>query len=1061
MIRDDRLGGDFYSTNPRDPGMRVVLPGSGTELGTYFVRVRSQPEDGDITNTDGGLTRGEYQLQIRLRQVDEKGGSNVRFANILYPETGIHARGLPGHSPLTGEASEVDDVLNNTLVSPGSPIAVSAQDLGNLLETDRNTISVAGSLSSASDIDWYQIELTYEDIQAITGVNDAPRAFAAMFDLDYADQLNRADAVLSIYDESGRLIFIGRDSNVLDDQPLAGQANDFDDLSRGSLGLLDPFIGPVDLPAEVPSARELYYIAVSSNLQLPSPLDQTFNPDSETKLVRLEPIPSLRRVVEDHIGDSLQFPRLGYTTGDDLVGTQPDGFRQILPDTPEILDLNFDPTRETIPLEANVIPFTLADVQLYASSGNSIVSVNPFDANRSVNGGFTRSWYTVVSGAPSTVGDIDMRPDGRLFRYYNAPAGNDADAGNIQEIDVGSGVQAPFTPDDDEIDPNNVTSGVTALTFRLHNSATDYSWRGVATQAGSSVLVGDRTNPTDRNNGYTFSPITNITGQATGIAYNNDHRGTLYGVSSGGDFFRFFGDSSGTNNVLTNFGVSFSGLTLGPQNVEIDPVTGNGRYASLFFATTSTGEIHVIDPTNPANNYRPDFFVFDSDGDGTADAHQMDLGVGGLNGLAFSRTDFNLWHPTTLRGSDAGHGIRAPFDASRDANSGNWSFYFGVEEASNATYRTYPGQAGQVGIVKSGFQTALTLGNNSIGDDYNVPGGAHGQLQTDPFSLQGYSRTDKPTLYFNYYLDTETRNSPLTMRDSARVFVSRDDGASWEQIATNNSDPSSITSPASPTRELPVGTSSPYITTSRDAYPVAPNQRVQELFDNGEDPNGPNTWRQARIDLADFAGEPNLKLRFDFATAGAITADQSMPGDRFGAAFGGNRAANNDFEGFYIDDIIVGFAERGELVTGPGDQTNRSDYFQLPQNPVFGAPPQSLIGEYQLEIRRGTEFIGNDVIKFDFNDPTNPVGIGQPLSPIERTSAPGSQTGVGRELKILTTFDTNERFVDSFTLIMPPGNVVVDGDSFSISDGLNTQVFEFDSNNTTSGEQYRHPVLVV
>ena len=42
----------------------------------------------------------------------------------------------------------------------------------------------------------------------------------------------------------------------------------------------------------------------------------------------------------------------------------------------------------------------------------------------------------------------------------------------------------------------------------------------------------------------------------------------------------------------------------------------------------------------------------------------------------------------------------------------------------------------------------------------------------------------------------------------------------------------------------------------RDAYPLAPNQQVQEMFDIDE-PNAPDNWRQARIDLADYAGQSN------------------------------------------------------------------------------------------------------------------------------------------------------------------------------------------------------------
>ncbi|MDA1053261.1 MAG: Ig-like domain-containing protein [Planctomycetota bacterium] len=59
--------------------------------------------------------------------------------------------------------------------------------------------------------------------------------------------------------------------------------------------------------------------------------------------------------------------------------------------------------------------------------------------------------------------------------------------------------------------------------------------------------------------------------------------------------------------------------------------------------------------------------------------------------------------------------------------------------------------------------------------------------------------------------------------------------------------------------------------------------------------------------------------------------------------------------------------------------------------------------------------------------------------------AAGGSNFEGRNTKILTTWDTNERFASAFTLVMPGGDVLVDGESFSISDGVNTQIFEFDS----------------
>src|SRR5690606_13833358 len=54
---------DFWGTNPRDPGMRVVLPGSAGVETEYFVRIRSNNPQVD-TNLLGGLTSGVYHVQV-------------------------------------------------------------------------------------------------------------------------------------------------------------------------------------------------------------------------------------------------------------------------------------------------------------------------------------------------------------------------------------------------------------------------------------------------------------------------------------------------------------------------------------------------------------------------------------------------------------------------------------------------------------------------------------------------------------------------------------------------------------------------------------------------------------------------------------------------------------------------------------------------------------------------------------------------------------------------------------------------------------------------------------
>ncbi|MCY2986729.1 MAG: M36 family metallopeptidase [Planctomycetota bacterium] len=288
------LGGDFYTLNPRDAGMRVVLPPSD-ELNdegqaTYFVRVRSDGpqvvdtpltslqfhdngEAGDtitlssvepgetflnpqkpfqpgqrlfirgsndgVVNNDGAytitavtattltlspqdhltnqfapngstlraaLTSGAYQLQVRLQQVDEHPGSTVHYADIRYATNGLEILGLPAHSPLLGETAEVNDASNNF---------GGAQNLGDLLTTDRAAISVGGQLSTATDVDWYQFEVDQEMIQSIAGVNSGGKVIGATLDIDYADGAPGPDTTMAVYNAAGQLLFISRESNRL------------------------------------------------------------------------------------------------------------------------------------------------------------------------------------------------------------------------------------------------------------------------------------------------------------------------------------------------------------------------------------------------------------------------------------------------------------------------------------------------------------------------------------------------------------------------------------------------------------------------------------------------------------------------------------------------------------------------------------------------------------------------------------------------------------------------------------------------------------------------------
>jgi hypothetical protein len=304
----------------------------------------------------------------------------------------------------------------------------SAQYVGNLLQTDRNTISIAGDISSASDVDWYTFALNYEQIQSIGGVSGGQKTWATVFDLDYGAGV-RGDLTISVYDSQGRLLYTGRDSNVASDQPGVGQGADTDNLAAGSLDPHDPFIGSVQMPAgnptgssdvesgtaepPDPSKQLRFYVAVSSGGLLPSVLNAAFDGGTANSLVRLEPINSVTRVVEDHIGF------LGYTSGPAAAN----GGVAVMPsqETP-LFDL--------LQLATHVTPFTLSDVTLFVSTDSSLVTV---DAMR---GGVETTISAGFGG--TTIGDLFMRPDGNLY-LYGGLSNNVSTAGQLGLVDSGTG----------------------------------------------------------------------------------------------------------------------------------------------------------------------------------------------------------------------------------------------------------------------------------------------------------------------------------------------------------------------------------------------------------------------------------------------------------------------------------------------------------------------------------------------------------------------------------------------------------------------------------------------
>ncbi|MCA9125525.1 MAG: tandem-95 repeat protein [Planctomycetales bacterium] len=292
------------TTNPLDPGLRIRLPGSPGSRTTFYFRIRSASTNADAFTA--GLTSGSYQVQVRMREQQEWAGSSINFADIRYATNGVHLKGLPGESPLIGEAMEDESVRNGEFYADndvatgggiaqgffsanvGEQIGNRPQYVGNLLSTAKGAISVAGELSSNRDVDFYMLEIDQEDI-----VGSVAGGYASVvFDMDYADGLNRPDTSINIFREEFsqfgnqyRLIFSSDSSNIADDQGRPLSITDVEELSRGSVGTNDPYIGPVALP------EGNYLVGISSAGYQP-----------RTKIIspsNVKPLNSIKRIVDE------------------------------------------------------------------------------------------------------------------------------------------------------------------------------------------------------------------------------------------------------------------------------------------------------------------------------------------------------------------------------------------------------------------------------------------------------------------------------------------------------------------------------------------------------------------------------------------------------------------------------------------------------------------------------------------------------------------------------------------------------------------------------------------
>lgn len=1110
-------GDDFFTTNQRDAGMRLVLPGSPGERGIYYVRVRSSNIDSLNPAADrndllspaklgNGRTAGNYQLQIRLREKDETPGSTVRYADIRFATDGIRVQGQPTHSPLQGDFMEVGDVSNTF---------GSAAQLGNLLNTEQGTLSVSAALQQENDIDFFRFDVTPDSVRDESiGNPGGPLVFEGgtpiIFDLDYADDNGGGNTRLAVFNSAGELILFADDSNVTDDRPAGGEpGGDADDKSRGSIGEQDPFIGPVELPAGT------YFAAVYSKAQIPNSLSFLLEEaGANLDEVRVEPVNSIARIADERF---LEF------ADEQLDVDQPTASEPRVDLFDE--DTLFASRSARDPNQVNRVPWDLTDVVLYVSTdegltGNTDTLIRTVDAFSGVTETVVGPRVTGVQ----PVGDIAMRQDGELFGFATAAANgttNDATTADYLLFNTGNGASTDRGGSD--IQTFNI-DGMGAAIRVNNNAGAGFQINGIAyysTSDAGGVFVGSRNfdgdqtiEPMNENILFNFNvdsgraadmamdidtmnafhanfqagtnrpalgfidttgdattgPGGGLGGMVTGIAFPDSSTGfdtDGFAITDAGGLHAFdpfdTDFTAGNGSVESTFlgdigamigipGIEFQGLAAGPDDIEAVPgAFGSleGRYEDIMFAISEDGILVAIDVSQVTFNFgaisgtvtpAPIFVdgasfiqVFDEDG----------FPLNNVTGLDFGTLTRNLWHVSSRDIDDTGHGAGTPFDFSRDftddgAEPGGSALFFGNEFSGSTA-----GNKNNRGM------------NNTINDVRNLdfPNGAHGSIISNPFDLSTFTAADKPSLEFNYYLQTEDRdaawaadtpadNNPMT--DSFRVFVGGDDGA-WNLVATNNSLQQPETAqridefdyaPVDPNDPLSLQEPISDGTGVFSTFPLGQDYPdVVELYDDPQhDPGGAGEpWRQAVIDLSSYAGRSNLRLRFDFSTAGGMdfadglfhtigaSSNDVVDGDRHEEVRAVAATELQDGQRFELDgdggfsDIDAFNAGQPATVTG--------DHFEFDFGYMVLAPSGNAIADENQLVVEGVIF------EFEKHVPSvavNPINItdlssnGQVADAIARavnaagivngTGAPVTAVAAGNRVNFInaTTLDTTQ-----------------------------------------------------
>ena len=878
---------------------QITLAGRDSVMGDAGIRLITGSADVHAIGPTGS-----YNLQARLQEKQEIAGSLVSGTQISYATNAIYVEGLPAHSPLITTHGE-DSTDKSSFGA--------AQNLGSLLSSDQGTISIAGSLSGSNLLDWYSFNVQLTGTQEIEGVNADPVTWPVTIDLDYADGLTRPDYVIYIFDATGRLIYMADESSIAADRAAANLNKNADDLSRGSFGERDPFLGPIYLP------MGSYRMAVTTKAVV---MDATTR-----AATRVESLSSLTKIAEGYL-DSI-------TTGVANPATYP----------------LFVGTDNSLSLNLAIDRFTLADVTTFALSNSDLYTVNPLSGGVEVDmtGPDAPLNYNV------SYHDAAMRSDGRLYTISNASGTNSKVSLNLMNMN-GNAAELATTMSAghfraDYVYANGVLREINAVgenytmngrvitlfaNQSLNDSAISYGY--IVASAPSATKTGGYVNALYRvaipsngdapyymdtcgnrieylGDGTDYSMAANIvpwaildnfvdengedlpTSALTGIIQANN--GTWYAIAgnslyriegsamnAGRNAGRVTGDGQSTPEFLLRPGVggdlriaqsyqrvTTNALTLhrvatytdknlqaisqGPQNVE------EGRYSQMLFLTTGN-EMFAVDPTaigtaNALGELGGQQEIFR---DGKTSVN-IDVGA---TGLAFTPVDYNLWHTTDRRGGDDGHDLKATPDDGRvntnEQTSGyNTSFYFGLETPSSLSGTSLYSQPG-----------TQNWNNNQSRDffnTYNVMGGAHGTLTTGTFDLKDYTGADCPVLTFDYFLDTQRSD----YFDSAKVYISND-GVNWDLLATN----SIYWTAANNSQDTPTGYDAE---SNQYSYNGIQGSTPYGGYDTESKLVSDGTWRQAKVNLAAYAGLSNLRLRFDFSTAGDLGIGDTRQGGSY------------------------------------------------------------------------------------------------------------------------------------------------------------------------------------